>query len=535
MFPSAVIVLAIISGLFLQSSSPPSPVVVEGTVTNKLTGAPIKEAHVVCMRAGSGTPKESSAINSETDAGGRFALQIEPGSYRLWVERSGFSRQAYGAHTADGQGTLLTVSSGQKVPPLTIQMSPYGVIAGRVLDEDGDPIQGASVQVLRFSYVTGQRELIPVYGTSTNDRGEYRAFGLPAGRYFLLATRYDGPYAPLYYPGVLDFAAASEVSLPEGAEADGTDFQLQKFRVVTVRGRILSPVQNFADSQLQVVLAHRDGDLASSSNRISAKVDLATGQFEFPEVAPGSYLIVASQLYGKLAFGGRVALEIRNAAPPDRLIVPLTSGFAVDGTVQTENGARLPSVTVELRPAEGLAMGEKPVATSSPTGHIRLSGITPGVWDVIFGPLPENYCVQSATLNEIELLHERLNLSAGTRGEIRILLADNCPSISGTVVGPDGQPHNATVVLAPVEPELRRSPLSYRAVVTQNHGVFAFKGVHPGSYKLFALEEVEPLAWMDPQLLEPVDAKGELVSVAPGDQATRQLVLIPADALSPQR
>ena len=535
MFPSAVIVLAIVSGLFLQSSSPSSPVVIEGTVTNKITGAPIKQAHVIWMRAGSATPKDSSSIQGETDAGGRFAMQIEPGSYRLWVERLGFSRQAYGAHTADGDGTLLTVSPGQKVPELTIQMSPYGVIAGRVLDEDGDPIQGASVQVLRFSYATGRRELVPVHGTSTNDRGEYRAFGLPAGHYFLLAARYDGPYAPLYYPGVLDFAAASEVSLPEGAEADGTDFQLQKFRVVTVRGRILSPEQDFAGSQLQVVLAHRDGDFASSTNRVSAKVNLATGRFEFPDVAPGSYLIVASQLYGKLAFGGRVALEIRNALPPDRLTVPLTSGFAIEGIVETVNGARLPSVTVELRPAEGLAMGDRPVATSSPTGRLRLAGVTPGVWDVIFGSLPERFCVQTATFNEMDLLHERLNVSAGARGEIHIVLADNCPLISGTVVGPDGQPHSATVVLAPVAPELRQSPLSYRAVVTQDHGAFVFKGVHPGPYKLFALEEVEPLAWMDPQLLGPVDAKGELVSVSLGEQATRQLVLIPADALSPQR
>lgn len=532
MFSSALVVIATVSGLFLQGAAPSPPTLLEGTVTNRVTGAPVKGAHVTCMRVGSGKTNNSPAIKGETDASGRFAMQIEPGSYQLWVERLGFSRQGYGSHATDSPGTILSVSPGQKLEQLTIQMSPYGVIAGRVFDEDGDPMQGAGIQVFRFSYVTGRRELIPVHGTSTNDRGEYRAYGLPAGRYFLIAARHDGPYAPLYYPGVLDFTAASEVWLHEGAEVDGTDFQLQKFRVLTVRGRILSPVPDLAASQVQVVLAHRDGDFASSSNRVSAKVDKATGRFEFSEVAPGSYLVVASQLYGKSALGGRVPLEIRDTAPPEEVIVPLTSSFGINGVVETENGSSPPTVTAGLRPSEGLAVGEKPMATSA-ASRMRFTGITPGMWDLVFDPLPERFCVKAATFNEVDLLHEAWNVSTSPRGEVHIVLEDRCPQISGTVVGSDGQPHSATVVLTPVEPELRRSARSYRVAVTQERGAFVFKAVRPGSYKLFALEAVEPFAWLDPQLLEPVDAKGDSVSVSEGDQATRQLVLIPPDALTP--
>jgi hypothetical protein len=72
--------------------------------------------------------------------------------------------------------------------------------------------------------------------------------------------------------------------------------------------------------------------------------------------------------------------------------------------------------------------------------------------------------------------------------------------------------------------ELRRSPRMYRSTLTQaqtlaqDQGKFIFKGVPPGSWKLFAFDEVEPNAWLDPDFLKSVEALGESVSVAEGEQ-----------------
>jgi hypothetical protein len=74
----------------------------------------------------------------------------------------------------------------------------------------------------------------------------------------------------------------------------------------------------------------------------------------------------------------------------------------------------------------------------------------------------------------------------------------------------------------------------YRSTQAQDLGKFVFKGVPPGSYKLFAFDEMAPNAWLDPDFLKPVEALGEPISVAEGDQATRQLVLVPSDALLPR-
>src|SRR5215813_6926858 len=78
-----------------------STALVEGVVTNKVTGAPVRHAHVEYMKVAG---KDASAM-ADTDGDGRFATTLEAGSYRFWVDHSGFAPQAYGSHTPDGTGT----------------------------------------------------------------------------------------------------------------------------------------------------------------------------------------------------------------------------------------------------------------------------------------------------------------------------------------------------------------------------------------------------------------------------------------------
>ena len=68
-----------------------------------------------------------------------------------------------------------------------------GVITGVVRDMRGRPVPGVNVRVLKLGYnaVTGERTLgAPSTGSAaiTDDRGEYRAFGLPPGGYLVLVA-----------------------------------------------------------------------------------------------------------------------------------------------------------------------------------------------------------------------------------------------------------------------------------------------------------------------------------------------------------
>src|SRR5437763_1032663 len=51
-----------------------------------------------------------------------------------------------------------------------------------------DPSSGVPLTVLRWGFMRGARQLLPSGGGgSTDDRGEYRIYNLPAGRYFVVA------------------------------------------------------------------------------------------------------------------------------------------------------------------------------------------------------------------------------------------------------------------------------------------------------------------------------------------------------------
>jgi hypothetical protein len=536
--------------LFMQAQEPSSASVVNGVVINKLTESPLKNAHVIYTKIDPAATVASSPISKDTDAAGRFSLQLPPGSYRLWVERSGYARQVYGALSPAGEGATLTLARGQQLGPVTFRVAPLGAIAGRVIDEDGEPVQSTGIQVLRFSYANGHRQLISVAGTSSNDRGEYRVFGLRAGRYLLQASGPNTPmsrpiesgalapemqdaYAASYYPGVIDVDSASSVSLSEGGELSDINFQLHKVRAVSVRGHLSSPVEKFSSSQIQVVLAHNEGGVASYIGRASALVDGATGRLEIRGVSPGSYLLVASQLFSGHALGGRIPLEVSATARED-VAVPLTSAFEITGTLELEGAQRgsVPNLTVRLVSSESLALGPQPSSKVGGDGSIRLSGVTPGHWMLAFDSLPEGLWVKSETFAGNEAPTGEFNFTESTRGQLHVVLAGNGGQISGTV-SIDSQPCRATVVLVPAEPELRNAHQMYRVTNTTERGLFTLKSVRPGSYKLFAFQEIEPFEWFDPEQLKQVEEMGLSITVSGGENILRDTVAVPPEALLP--
>jgi hypothetical protein len=502
------------------------------------------------LKASTSAVDSPQTIGTDTDSTGRFSVQAEPGSYRLWVERPGYARQSYGSLTPLGPGSLLTLAPSQQIRDIEIKLTPLGAIAGVVYDEDGDPLQGVSIQVLRFSYSTGYRQLTAVGGASSDDRGYYRVYDLPSGRYLLLATPRGTPlltpaetaalfpqtqelFAALYYPGVLDAASASEVALAEGAEVTGIAFRLPRVRSVRVRGRLLTPIDDLAGSELQVVLARRDGDTVSPISRTTATLDQA-GHFEFANVAPGSYWLVASQHHHGRILGGRMPLEVSATAALDNLTIPLTPAVAIEGRVETEDGsASLATIGLRLSSADRLASGPAPTGRVAADGSVHLAGVTPGIWDLALDPLPEGFWVKLAKYGDIDVLPEPMNIMPGPPRALRIVLASNGAQISGMVVG-TGESSRTTVVLAPAAEDLRRFSSMYRSVSARDQGIFVFKDVRPGSYKLFAFQEVEPFAWLDPEVLKLVDSLGETVNVAAGERVERRLAVIPPEALLPE-
>ncbi|MGH9816347.1 MAG: carboxypeptidase-like regulatory domain-containing protein, partial [Candidatus Acidiferrales bacterium] len=110
---------------------------IEGTVLKITDGLPLKKARVMLRRAeGMSTP-----VSASTDAGGKFVMrEVTPGRYRLFVDRNGYARQEYGQRAANRPGSVITIGAGQKMRDVLFRMIPAAAVAGRVFDEDGEPV-----------------------------------------------------------------------------------------------------------------------------------------------------------------------------------------------------------------------------------------------------------------------------------------------------------------------------------------------------------------------------------------------------------
>src|SRR5438105_917423 len=115
---------------------------IDGQVFNSATGAPLKKAAVSLNGLGMSAPGAMPVrYSKETDETGHFSFTALPaGRYTLSVTRLGFLRQGYGARKFSGGGTPFSLAADQHMKDVVFKLSPQSVIAGKVLDEDGDPV-----------------------------------------------------------------------------------------------------------------------------------------------------------------------------------------------------------------------------------------------------------------------------------------------------------------------------------------------------------------------------------------------------------
>jgi hypothetical protein len=92
----------------------------------------------------------------------------------------------------------------------------------------------------------------------------------------------------------------------------------------------------------------------------------------------------------------------------------------------------------------------------------------------------------------------------------------------------EAQPGSQVVLRSNVEGR-RRTVLTKHAVADQ-YGAYTFQGITPGSYTLYAWDEVEPGAWDDPDFMAAYKDDGEGIKVEEGSTLQKDLPLIATGA-----
>jgi protocatechuate 3,4-dioxygenase beta subunit len=532
-------------------TKPEDPCSIGGQVTNAATGEPLRRALVYLRRTdmspGVTTIQVMNTVT--TDAAGRFAMTgIAPGKYRLSAERSGFIVTQYGARGPGKVGAMLTLEPGQKSSGLDMRLTPHGVIAGRVLDEEGEPVSGVDVQVMRQQYMNGRKQMARANGASTNDLGEYRAFGLPPGRYYVSATlranamqpQSDEEYVTTWFPRNADATGAAPIDVAAGAQLRNIDLQLAKMHTVTVSGRVTSEIrtpgvaENVARTNLNVQLSARNTTMVGGGFTRGTTVS-PQGTFEFRGVTPGAYYVVGTAMTAGKNFATRTAIQV-GGSNMEGILLTIRGGVGVSGRVRVEGESTqgTAQVRLTLQPAEagGVLFGPMPTQQVKEDGNFQMDDVGPDRYTVSLNGLPDGFYVKSMRSGNLDVLLGGLEVADASPAPLDIVLSPNAGQVTGSVVDPNTQKAAPAVmvVLVPQEKERRDREGFYRTITSDLSGQFTFKGVVPGEYRVYAWEEAEYGSWMDPDFLKPVESRGEAVSVSESGRQAVQVNLIPADS-----
>ena len=514
---------------------------IEGTVLNAKTKEPIRKAEVVLRLEAWNAGVAAGVL---TDAAGKFKFaDIEPGRYDIWMSKSGFDQGPQ--HPGDAP-RVLTLAAGQTLKALTYRLWPTSVIAGRVVDEDGNPMASAEIRAFRYRFDQG-RPQVSVEGIAhTDDQGHYRMHGLRAGRYYLSATyarpasesmgtaagfyvtdyARDEAYAPVYYPGVTDSGQAAPIQLRAGEERRDTDFRLVPTRTVRVRGHAAPLPSDPQEPAVFMIMRGGTGATPLGVHRM-ARVD-EKGAFEVRGVLPGSYLLLGTSFGSDERLSVRQRLEVGNA-DVDGVEVTLRPPVEVKGRVTIEGdasqGLKPENVYVVLTQEDAVLWDRNDGASAEGDGSIALPKLAVGVYRVSVSRIPRECYLKAVTYGGVDALAKGVTIGDAPPGVLDVLLSPNGGSVDGQVTGNDEKPASgATVVLVPAS---KRSDL-YKTATTDQNGRFVLRAVAPGSYRLYAWDNLDPGAYEDPAFLEPYKNQAKNVSVEEKGRVTQDLPLLHA-------
>lgn len=364
--------------------------VVSGRVT--LDGKTAAGVEVVLLT--DGNERRLEVAKTLTDAEGRFRLSVEhAGRYRVMP-----FAPAYVSPNAQNVARVVTVAPGDEIADTDFALVPGGVITGQITAPDGRPAIAERITLTPVVEAGRERPMLnlPPAILETDDRGVYRIFGLPPGRYLVSAGAAGESvgaglrgrrlsYTRTFHPNVTEESRATAVEVASGREASNVDIALsRRAENFTASGRIVDARggQPLAGASFGYAATRENGRMAGAPVR-DLRTD-AKGEFLIEHLTPGRYVVFVVSNKESAVYSETLPFEV-TSADVSGLELKAEQGSSVSGVVVVE-GARAAGL---LRRLAGFPLGnllyqrdtlwtahEPPVI--NPDGSFLLNGLRPG-------------------------------------------------------------------------------------------------------------------------------------------------------------
>jgi len=558
-----------------QPSAPAPSGKISGRVVAADTGRPIKRARVSLNAA-----ELPGGRGMLTDDSGTYEITDLPaGRYTLNVSKSGFVSLSYGQRRPLQAGTPLQLLDGQQLKSVDFSLPRGGVISGRILDEDGEAVPGATVRVMRYQYLQGDRRLTQVGTAQTDDRGQYRVWGLMPGDYYVNAlTRIPvfggqmgpggrggpgGPagraggaggrgaamaalaggtvaqlsvgggddqeqmnYAPTYYPGVTAVEQARPITLGVSQEALEISFNMQLVRTSRLSGHVTNPDGTATTAGNVNLMPDGSGRGGQIGQNYGGRVQW-DGAFSIANVPPGRYVLRARSADSETPQFAMQPITL-DGSDIDGLAVMLSAGATLTGTVIFTPGQSAVPDATQVRitaPSTDLSsFGPQPNARVDKDGRFTLSGVPAGTHLVRSNGNLRGWTLKSVTVAGRDVTDTPIDVRSGqTLSNVTIAFTDKINEISGTITTTTGVPMPDYTVLAfPTDQSLWRPQARQIATTRPDQtGKYRLRGLPPGEYYVTTVDPAEQGEWFEPAYLDEHRPGASRLTLGDGDVKTQ--------------
>ncbi len=543
-----------------SQSAPPPTARITGRVVATDGGRPVQRARVQVRAAE--LPGGRAML---TDESGVFDFTGLPaGRYTVTVSKTGYISLEYGQRRPLQPGMPLEVGDGQQLRNVDFSLPKGGVIAGRLVDEVGEPVVGASVRVMRYRYVQGDKQLVPAGAAETDDRGEYRVWGLDPGDYYVNAVtrpllpgfggpggrggrggRGGGPgadaagqndesYAPTYYPGVASPNDALALTLGVSEEKDGVNFGLLLVHTADLSGHVMNPggvatTSGFISLRPEGTSGGggrggRGGFGESYGSRINWD-----GAFAIRNVPPGRYVLDASSDDTGVQAYAMQPVTVSGIDVPDMMVL-LQPGATITGTIKfdaaapSSDGPNARNVRITAIAADSNEPTVRLNSRVDQNSNFDLDGVPAGPHFIRDAGGLRGWALEQVLVDGHDVTDTPVDLRSGQNlTGVTVVFTDRLTSVTGAVTDQSGQPVTDFTILAfPADSTLWRA--QSRQIMTarpDQTGKYQLQGLPPGDYYLTTVDPTEPGEWFEPDFLQAHVAAAAQLTLNAGDTVVR--------------
>ena len=510
----SVFAVVTLSCLSLTGSAQSSQKTGAGVITGRITAGDkaLPGVNVLLLPIGDRAERKAVA-RSTTDFEGRYRLlNVPAGRYSVTPVAPTMvvpDDVGYG----EG-GRMVVIAEGESVEKIDFSLTRGGVVTGRITDSEGKPVVDERVRLepVGRSDGGGQWSSYNPFLFQTDDRGVYRIYGVPPGRYTVSVgqgqdDRADrvgygnrGYFERTYYPGEVNVEKATIIEIASGSETKDVDIKLgRRAKSFTASGRVVDAATGEPLANLSVGQgSYRQDARRLEGFNIVARTN-ASGQFRLDNLAPGRY---AAFVWSEdETYSDPVPFEITDA-DVGGLEIRLKRGASISGTVQVEGTsdkrilARLQQLTLTaFVQSKDLTAPSSKRSTIGADGQFRLSGLVPGkVMLHLYGyPPPKDFRLVRVERDGVTVT-DGMSIKAGEEiSNVRVIIEYGSGQLRGLVRVENGSLPEGTrmwITLNRQNDETEQRPVGGGGVDAR--GRFLVEGLATGDYQLILRVQFPP-------------------------------------------